>query len=196
MKDKHLLLIAFGLLALINLTCLWEQLYFPLVMGLFIFEVLAFIVFVLLWMAQVYMVIREKPKQRSPYITLFICFLVIALAVRFPSGITFSSPAESNAWMLAGHEGSANCTIHLALLPGDEFRQEEICFGTYSQRGSYRLRQDTVYLEYRGNSERQRFTHGVFRHLPTDTAPTLLELFLQPPDTLSVFMKVTRYRKH
>lgn len=147
-SSKILLAITIVFFMIVNTSYFWEM-YLPpggnVVLFMFLFFFSIFWVIVLLF--QLVDGIREKFKDRRRIWVIGIMSLALGLIAFRPGGLINFEQFEEEALFFASREGVANCKTAFKLLPENQFKEREVCFGVSVIRGQYEYRNDTLFFQ-------------------------------------------------
>jgi hypothetical protein len=96
---------------------------------------------------QLFLVIKEKFKDRERFVTLTILTTVLVLTYFKPFGLIDFDKLQGNDILIAQQEGAVNCMTIFKLKKNNKFREKNICFGTLETKGDYRIQNDTIFFE-------------------------------------------------
>jgi hypothetical protein len=147
MKHKRLVIATTIFFLLVNTSYFWEG-----QLGLFAFPIMLllivfYIVLAFVFLQQVVFLFKEKFSDRQRVAASLALLLVLTLASFKPAGIVDFDKLSGNDLLVAGREGSANCTTKFKLKDNNKFIESSICFGVTDVRGSYEVRGDTIFFK-------------------------------------------------
>ena len=147
MKNKGILITTILFFLIVNTTYYWEG-----KLGLFAFPAflilaVAYFIFAIALIQQIYFAFKEKFKNNFRLITIRVLTFVLALTFIKPFGLVDFDTLEGDTILIAEREGSANCMTTLKLKDDFTFRERNICFGVTEILGKYHLRNDTIYFD-------------------------------------------------
>lgn len=146
-KYKGLLIATFIFFLLVNTVYFWEAKLGGYAFFSFFGMILFFIVLAVLLARQILFAAKEKFNDRKRLFTIAIVSFVLLLAIIFPAGLINFDQLEGYDVLVAGREGSANCTTTLKLKENNTFIEKRICFGITEVHGNYQIKNDTIYFE-------------------------------------------------
>lgn len=158
--------------ALLFFLCLNIQYYVQYYLGdwdLFItFFLLAFFLILgVSWLYQLRVLIRDKFARHSRLYVFILLSVVLGLTVFFPAGIIPYDRLEGENWIIARAEGALNCTNTFRFKTNKRFTEDSVCFGVGRQRGTYTVRNDTLFLSYQQHAP-SRFSYGIIKKDSSD----------------------------
>jgi len=137
---KTILISTIILFLLINTGYYWEGMLGGWNFLLLILYALSFLVLFLCLIRQLYLVVRERFKDKGRiYLTIIMIFL-LGLIVAKPNGIIDFEKFEGKDLFIAFQEGVANCTTMLKLKEKEQFYIRSICFGDTKTWGNYSVK--------------------------------------------------------
>ena len=181
--------------AIINTLYLWEHFLKGWDMLLVMVLVLAFLILGAVLLRQLLLLTREKFTNRHRTITVIIMTVVLGLTAFFPGGLINYKKWEGTDWMVAQREGAANCMTTFRLKTNKKFTEEYVCFGVDRKKGTYEIRNDTIYLSYQ-QEDAANYWYGIIK---PDTSGTKinqkgrLHLFKKKDDVYPLWLIITAY---
>src|SRR5690606_32139893 len=106
---------------------------------------------------QVYLLFRERSKNKQQLLSIGIIAIVLTSAFFFPRGIIDFEKFESDSILIAQREGVANCMTTLKLRKDSSFVEREVCFGITKTTGTYKVKGDTIFFENNSLRDKQAF---------------------------------------
>lgn len=162
MKLKLLLVAALSFFVCLNAEY-WLQYFLGTWSMLFtLFLLVFFLLLGISWLYQLRVLIREKFARRGRLSVFILLSLVLGLTVFFPTGIIPYDRLEGENWIIARAEGALNCTNTFRFKTNKRFTEDSVCFGVGRQRGTYTVRNDTLFLSYQQH-EPSRFSYGIIK---------------------------------
>lgn len=103
---------------------------------------------------QIYKYFRDSNKSQLRVVNIGLITTLVILSILKPDGLINFKKLEGDNFILAVHEGVANCTTTLALKNNSKFKETSICFGIDHTWGEYKITNDTIELYYlhKGNN--------------------------------------------
>lgn len=167
MKYKKLIPAATVFFLLINTSYFWEgklgAFAFPVFIGLMIF----FFVLVILWLIHTSKCMQEKCKSKSRIGVIAVLSIVLITTAIKPYGLVNYDRLYGKNLLIAQREGSAHCTVTLTLKENGTFRERHVCFGVREIRGSYEIRNDTVFFKMPKNARNPKFSYAFALIMPS-----------------------------
>ena len=146
MKRNKLLLATLFFFLLVNTGHFWEWRYGFLWLVLFIITIIGYIFFPVALLIQIYLIVKEKFKNRRRVILVAVLAIVLMLTYWKPTGLINFEQWEGKDLLVAEREGSANCFTKLKLKANNTFIERSICFGIGKISGSYQIKNDTIFF--------------------------------------------------
>lgn len=135
-RYKGLLISTIFLFLLVNTSYYWE----PIIGGWSMLTVplcvLGFLTLLICLMRQLYLVIKERLKNRGRIHLVIIMVALLALIAAKPGGIIDFEGFEGKDLLVARQKGVAGCSTLLKLKTYNKFTLKCLCFGTYVTRGN------------------------------------------------------------
>lgn len=147
MKYKGLLIATSIFFILVNTAYFWEGKLGGYAFFSFFGMIVFFIILTVLLTRQILFAFKEKFHNRKRLFAIAFVSLVLFLALILPEGVINFDKLEGNDVLIAGREGSANCTTTLKLKENNKFIEKRICFGITEVHGNYQIKNDTIYFE-------------------------------------------------
>ncbi len=147
MKNERLIITTIIFFLIVNTTYYWEG-----KLGLFHFPVFLILVVIyfglgLALIRQIYILIREKFRDKTQLINIGLLTIVLTLTFLKPWGLIDFEKLEGNNVLVAEREGSANCMTTLKLKDDFTFSERSVCFGVTEITGEYHIQNDTIYFD-------------------------------------------------
>ena len=147
LKKRGLLLTTIIFFLTVNTTYYWES-----KLGLFAFPAYILLAGVYIGLAiallrQIYLVIKEKFIAKQRFFMIGLLTTVLVLTFLKPFGLIDFDKLEGGDLLIAEREGAANCMTTLKLKDDFTFRERSVCFGVTEIKGSYYLKNDTIYFD-------------------------------------------------
>ncbi len=154
MKQKVIIYVALFFFLLLNTSFFLKG-----SVGLYtdLFLLVLFIVLFVLFIAQLAYAKNEHFQSKQRVITVVLLLVVVGSAAYKPSGLINYETLMGNDVLVAGREGSANCTTMLRLKENGKFTVLIVCFGVFRYSGRYLMKGDSVF--FNGAKHRERFTY-------------------------------------
>jgi hypothetical protein len=181
--------------AIINTLYFWEHLLKSWGMLLVLILVPAFLILSVVLLRQCLLLIREKFSNRPRIITVVIASVALGLTAFFPGGLINYDKWEGTDWLVAQREGAANCMTTFRLKTNSKFTEESVCFGVDRKKGTYEIRNDTIYLFYK-QQQADNYRFGIIK--PDTLGTTInqkgqLHVFIKKDDPYPLWLKITAY---
>ncbi len=117
--------------------------------GIFLFLHLAF--------AQIIIALGLKNKfNAKKAILLFVNIICLILICIYPTGIYHPSEKRT-PYLIAFNEGVANCSTTLVLFKNLDFKEVNVCFGTTTTIGTYKIHNDTIKFNVESLGKGEKF---------------------------------------
>ena len=144
MKNKRILFISFLFLLLVNSAYFWLRLPSFWDMGITIILFLGYLALVLTLLTQIWLLYREKFKNKSRIVNIIVLSSVLLLTTIFPYGMYDFEKLEGHDVIIAQRESVANCTTTLKMKSSNRFVEKSVCFGVDRHEGEYAIIGDTI----------------------------------------------------
>jgi len=195
-KKYRILTIALIFFLIINTQYFWESklgIYaIPLALILFI----TFVGFGIILFYELYLVLREKFRNKTKFISIGGVSIVFILSFFYPFGVINFQKFEVKDLLIAEREGSANCLTILKLKANNKFVENSFCFGMIEVRGEYSIKGDSIFFSKvksgRGKDEYYQFAVIERSEFQNDKTLTELKQFKNYNDTLPQFLFITK----
>lgn len=132
---------------LVQSTYFWEKELGIFTMLSFVLMALAFLCLGLLLLREVYLAVRDRGKDQKSLYFIVVLSVLLGLTIRYPNGLIDYSKFEPPTVLKAEGEGTANCRTTLNLSADHTFVERTICFGIGETRGTYFIKNDTIFFE-------------------------------------------------
>ena len=93
-------------------------------------------------------IVKNSNSDKENIILTLTIAIVLASTAYAPNGLLDFDQLEGKDVLIAGREGSANCSSTLKLKANGRFSTTIICFGIERTKGNYHIKRDTVFFEY------------------------------------------------
>jgi hypothetical protein len=161
LKNKILILLIIIFFLLVNTTYYWESKLGPYAMPATMLLAIIYFGFLLEFLRQIYLTIKEKFKDRTRIFTIVLLAATLTLTLLKPAGIIDYDKLQGDDVLVAQREGAANCMTIFKLKTNNQFSERIVCFGMKEIKGNYKLVNDTIYFENvnpgRGDDEFYKF---------------------------------------
>jgi hypothetical protein len=147
LKNKVLIISTLFFFLIINTNYFWEGKLGIVAFPVFLILVLVFIVLSILLLNQFVKGIKEKFSDKSRIVTIGIVSIILILTFIKPNGLINFDKFNGTDILIAQREGAANCMTTIKLKENMTFRERSVCFGVTEIKGTYELRNDTVFFE-------------------------------------------------
>lgn len=144
---------------------------------LYIIEIIIFIVVVILILIGLYKWMNNP--IRSHIIALGISSVLLGLMINKPLGLIDDKMIYGENLLFAHEEGVASCTSSFEFKKNGKYLQKSICFGSNRNVGSYRISNDTIYLD---TLQIDQYKYGVIHR-----KDSILEMYLAHRITIKDF---------
>jgi len=168
MRNKAII-ISLILLIAINTAFLWERLPSG-------FDILLTLLFGLIGLILIFVftfklgrLFVDKFKNKENNISVIIIGSILTFCFLFPFGLIRQSIFDPPIFLSASREGAANCTTNVILGTDNSFIERSVCFGVDRNSGTYKVKNDTVFLTFENQSnfgEKESF--GIIERVATD----------------------------
>jgi hypothetical protein len=172
---------------MINTEYYWEGMLFGFDFYLKLVYFIWFLILTICWLRQLFLVIKERFKNKPRVYTILIVGSLLGLIFAKPFGVIDFEKFEGRDKLVAMQEGAANCTITLKLKENDKFTLTSFCFGEDKIYGTYSINKDTIKLKNSILNEiTKRYEYGIYKkatgeillyHSQKDTMPYPLTVF-------------------
>jgi hypothetical protein len=147
MKKKKII---FGLI--LTLGLIWFFRYFfgywhGSTLFVILFGSILWIVLFMIAIFQLFKYFTEKDRDKQRLLVAIFIFCLNCIVVVKPQGLINWEKWEGENILVAEMEGTANCHTIIKLRPKNVFKYTSICFGMDFYMGTYKLSNDTLYLE-------------------------------------------------
>lgn len=188
-KNKGVLIVTLILFLLVNTNYYWEGLFGGWNMLIFLIFVIGFLVLSGCLFYHIFLVIKEKFKDRSRIYLIGCMSILLGLIAWHPRGVVDFEKFEENDLFVAGRGGVANCTTTLKLKQKNQFYIRSVCFGIDKVSGTYTVNKDTVKFKFSPYSSRDdRFMYGIIKITPvkyqSDKGIGEIQLYKSVKDTV------------
>ena len=141
------------LLLIVNTSYFWENLPGLFDITILFLTLLGFIILFVFFINQLIKGITEKFKNRIRILNLLISLTVLILTYLYPFGfIKFEDVFDGENIFFAQYEGTINGTVSLKLKKEKQFIEKSVYFGVDNYKGSYEVKNDTLFLTYDNKS--------------------------------------------
>jgi hypothetical protein len=147
LKNKGLIITTIAFFLLVNTTYFWEGRLGILAFPAFIILVAVYVGLLFGLFIQIYFAIREKFNDRQRIVVLTIITLVLILTFFRPFGLIDFDRLQGADLLVASREGGGNCKTTFKLKENNRFVERSVCFGVTEIKGTYKLKNDTIYFE-------------------------------------------------
>lgn len=148
MRSKKFLIISVVIFFLIiNTSYFWEKEIGVLSIPILLLLGLIYLIFLIRFFFELYYAVKEKLRNKQRLYLLALLLVVLILVPVFPRGIIDFDTLEGEDLLIAQREGAANCTTTLKIKPGNKFKLLSVCFGIEEKKGTYRMKNDTIFFE-------------------------------------------------
>jgi hypothetical protein len=147
-------------------------------------------------LVQLYRPIRERFKNRKRITTIVCLTIVLGISFLYPDGLIDFERLQGKDLIVAQREGAANCTITFRFKKTNQFSETDICFGVERGRGTYLMKDDTVYLNYnRSTGSKGKYSFAVIKLHSTEFSQAMGEVkfFKEKNDSLPLILILTKY---
>lgn len=165
MKNKGLIISTLLFFLIVNTNYFWEGKLGIVVFPIFLILVLVFIVLSILLLGQLIKGIKEKFSDKTRNVTIGIITTILILVFLKPNGLIKFDKFNGTDILIAQREGVANCMTTIKLKENMTFRERRVCFGVTEIKGTYELRNDTIFfenIEY-GRNENEFYEFAVIK---------------------------------
>ncbi|MDF2187854.1 hypothetical protein [Paraflavitalea sp. CAU 1676] len=137
----------------------WERyfegwnLLFSIVLGI------SFLVLGIVWLRLVFLLFKERMANKSRVVVVAVLMAVLA-SVLFIRTDQFLDDRVGEDWLVAGHEGAANCTSKYRFRTNGRFTELGVCFDISRNAGNYTVKGDTLFLTY-DHAHRQNYDYAL-----------------------------------
>jgi hypothetical protein len=184
---KTLLISTIILFLFINTCYYWEGMLGEWNLLSLVLYALSFLILLICLTRQLYLVIRERLKNKARiYLTVIMIFLLGLIAAK-PKGIIDFERFESKDLFIAWREGVANCTTTLKLKENKQFYIRSICFGVTKNSGNYSVKDDTIKFKFSLlNNREKHYEFGIYKayNHPNGKIIGEIRLYTSSKDTL------------
>ncbi len=116
-------------------------------LSFYILIVVCFLVLAILYLIEFGKGVRKNFSDSKQNWTIGIMTIALTLVFLNPNGlINFDKLLEGNDLFVARREGAANCMTTFKLKPNNKFKEQTVCFGISEVRGSYEIKNDTIFF--------------------------------------------------
>ena len=165
MKNKGLIITTLIFFLIVNTNYFWEAKLGVLAFPAFIFLALVFIILSFLLLRQLIIGVKEKFTNKSRVVAIGIMTIILILTFIKPNGLINFDKFNGTDLLIAQREGAANCMTTIKLKENMTFRERSVCFGVTEIKGTYELRNDTIFfknIEY-GRNENEFYEFAVIK---------------------------------
>jgi hypothetical protein len=196
-KYKWQLMTAAALFLAVNTQPLWIGQLGTLAMASTLLLVFVFLIVAASAVIHLYRAIRERFRNRQRVLALFVLAAVTGSTAAYPFGFIDYEGFGSEILLVAHREGVAGCMTTLKLKADRSFIEREACFGVTDLRGSYGIRQDTIFFRaVQSRDTSSYYEYAVIRKAPTKQGGSSLVLHTSPQDTTGYPMDIVLDRLH
>lgn len=132
---------------LLQTSYFWEKELGIFAMFSFLGMALAFLFFCGMLCWEALLVVRERGKDRQRLRFIGILLVMLSLTVWDPNGLVDYAKFEARTVLTAHAEGAADCSNTLVLRSDHTFIERIVCFGLSETRGTYFIKNDTLFFE-------------------------------------------------
>jgi len=125
----------------------WEGKLGILAFPLFLILVIYYFLLVILFIRQLFLLIREKFTDRPRLITSIFLAAVLVQTFFKPHGLVDFDKLKGEDLFIADYEGSGNCNSALKFKANNKFIKRDICFGIDEITGTYYKKGDTLFFQ-------------------------------------------------
>jgi hypothetical protein len=177
---------------MLNTSYYWEGFLGGWNMLVLLFYVVIFLVLFITLLYQVYLIVKERVKNKQRLYLVFTIISLLSLSAYKPYGIINYEQFEGNDLVIASNEGAANCTTTFKMKENNKFSIRDVCFGIDKITGTYQVYKDTIKLAARFNNSKYKF--GIIKKVrtPDNYIFTDLSLYKSPQDTTPIHVTVTK----
>ena len=164
MKNKLILFLSLLFLLLVNSAYFWLRLPSFWDIGITIILLLGYLALVLTLFTQIWLLYRERFKNKSRIINAIVLSSVLLLTTIFPYGMYDFEKLEGHDVIIAQREGVANCTTTFKMKSSNRFVEKSVCFGVDRYIGEYAMVGDTIKFLFESESNfRSKSAIGIIR---------------------------------
>ena len=177
MRNKGLIITTIVFFLLVITTYYWDR-------KLGFFALLAFLILVVVFIGlgiellrQLHLAFKEKFKDKQRLLTIGLLTIVLCFTFLKQFGLINFDIFEGKDILIAQSEGAANCTTTFKLKENNRFIERSICFGVTEIKGTYKLKNDTIFFEnVVGRSGNEYYKFALIRHSDSNLDSEHLEL--------------------
>ena len=186
MKNKGLIISTILFFLIVNTNYFWEGKLGIVAFPVFLILVLVFIVLSILLLGQLIKGIKERFSDKTRNVTIGIIATILILIFLKPNGLINFDKFNGTDILIAQREGAANCMTTIKLKENMTFRERSVCFGVTEIKGTYELRNDTIFfenIEY-GRNENKFYEFAVIKPSKINTDKFDFVRFKNKNDTI------------
>ena len=161
MKNNKLTITTIIFFLTINTTYYWEGKLGIWAIPATLLLLLVYIGLVIALARKIYFAFRNNFSDKSQLLLIGILTLILTITFIKPFGLINFDKLEGDNILVAEREGSANCMTTLKLKENNRFVERSVCFGVTEIKGTYKLKNDTIYFE-NVDSSRQKYEYHKF----------------------------------
>ncbi|MGM5630987.1 hypothetical protein O2K51_08800 [Apibacter raozihei] len=193
---KLLLLIVILFLLAVNTQYYWEVWIGDYALAVYLILFIGYLSLVVALLYQIYFSVEENFKNKSRLIINLLIAGILIFIYNKPMGIMNYDEWEDENLLIAEAEGIANCMIRVKFKNDQSFVERDICFGVDVMKGSYILRNDTLFLYQNFLFSRSK-DYYVFALFKTDNdgdgkSDDKLLLYRSVNDTLPIMLNIRK----
>ena len=98
--------------------------------------------------------IKEKFKNRKRKFFVILLTVVLTVSFFFPAGVIDFDSLSGKDLLVAYREGTASCGTTIKLKENNKFVERIVCFGVSETKGTFVLKNDTVFFTVTEHSDR------------------------------------------
>jgi hypothetical protein len=148
MNKKYTLILSISFFVLVSTSYFWEKWLGFLLIPITIILFLLFWVLVINLIVLFFQLIRHKFRDKDKLKGAIASLIILIAVFLFPYGLIDFEQFEGKDYIVAQREGSANCTTTLKIKENNQFVLKHICFGYEEEKGTYKMKGDTIFLVF------------------------------------------------
>lgn len=153
MKKNAIIVFSISLLLLVNTSYFWVKLPVLFDASISFLLFLSFLILIVLFIKQLKKGFNEKFQFKKRNINIVVSLFVLVIIYLFPFGcINFEKIIYGEDILYIQYEGVANGTINLKFKNDNVFIEKSIFFGIDYNQGKYKIKNDTIFLEFNKKS--------------------------------------------
>jgi len=151
MKNKAIWISIFAFFFIIQTAYYWEGKSRAILVPASLILIFTYLTLLFVLLKQIVLLFKRKFSEKNRVFLIMALASVLFLTAYAPHGLIDFDQLEGKDILIAGREGSANCTTTLKLKENGKFSTTIICFGMERMSGKYHIKKDTVFFDYDNN---------------------------------------------